>query len=52
MAATGLAGNYEVSSPNGKVKVTVNTDETVKWAIDYEGKKVLLPSEIGIRMIQ
>ena len=26
MAATGLAGNYEVSSPNGKVKVTVNTD--------------------------
>ena len=52
MAATGLAGNYEVSSPNGKVKVTVNTDETVKWAVDYEGKKVLLPSEIGIRMIQ
>ena len=52
MAGTCLAGNYEVSSPNGKVKVTVNTDETVTWAIDYEGRQVLLPSEIGIRMTQ
>ena len=52
MVGTCLAGNYEVSSPNGKVKVTVNTDETVKWAIDYEGKQVLLPSEIGIRLVQ
>ena len=52
MVGTCLAGNYEVSSPNGKVKVTVNTDETVKWAIDYEGKEVLLPSEIGIRLVQ
>ena len=50
MAAS--AGNYEVCSPNGKVKVTVNTDETVKWAVDYDGKQVLLPSEIDIRLTQ
>ena len=52
MAMTVSAGNYEVSSPNGKVKVTVNTDETVKWAVDYDGKQVLLPSEIDIRLTQ
>ena len=52
MAMTASAGNYEVSSPNGKVKVTVNTDETVKWAVDYDGKQVLLPSEIDIRLTQ
>lgn len=43
---------YEVSSPNGKVKVTVDTDKTVKWAINYDEREVLLPSEINIRTVQ
>ena len=46
------AGNYEVSSPNGKVKVTVNTDAAVKWSVDYDGRQVLLPSTIDIRLVQ
>lgn len=44
------AGNYEVSSPNGKVKVTITTDEGVKWSVDYDGRQVLLPSAIDIRL--
>ena len=52
MAITASAGNYEVSSPNGKVKVTVNTDETVKWSVDYDGRQVLLPSAIDISLTQ
>ena len=46
------AGNYEVSSPNGKVKVTITTDEGVKWSVDYDGRQVLLPSVIDIRLSQ
>ena len=46
------AGNYEVSSPNGKVKVTVNTDAAVRWSVDYDGRQVLLPSTIDIRLVQ
>jgi alpha-glucosidase len=46
------AGSYEVSSPNGKVKVTVTTDAAVQWAVDYDGRQVLLPSTIDIRMVQ
>ena len=46
------AGNYEVSSPNGKVKVMVDTDEGVKWSVDYDGRQVLLPSAIDIRLSQ
>ena len=52
MSLAALAGHYEVSSPNGKVKVTVDADETVRWAVDYDGRQVLLPSEIGIRLTQ
>ena len=51
-AMTVSAANYEVSSPNGKVKVTVNTDAAVQWSVDYDGHQVLLPSTIDIRMVQ
>ena len=46
------AANYEVSSPNGKLTVTVNTDETVTWSVSYNGTVILLPSAIDIRMQQ
>ena len=46
------AGNYEVKSPNGKVKVTMTTDEQVCWKIDYDGKAILQPSQIDIRLVQ
>ena len=46
------ADNYEVSSPNGKLTVTVNTDKAVRWSVSYDGKTVLLPSLIDIRLQQ
>ena len=52
IAASAMAGNYEVSSPNGKVKVVVNTDESVKWSVSYSGQTVLQPSVIDIQLRQ
>ena len=46
------AAHYEVSSPNGKLTVTVNTDEAVTWSVSYNGTVVLLPSTIDIQMQQ
>lgn len=46
------AAKYEVSSPNGMVKVTVTAEETVKWQVNYDNKTVLLPSEINIQLQQ
>ena len=46
------AAHYEVSSPNGKLTVTVNTDEMVTWSVSYNGTVVLLPSTIDIQMQQ
>ena len=46
------AGVYEVCSPNGKVKVTVNTDQGVHWAVNYGETPVLLPSAIDICLQQ
>ena len=41
-----------MSSPNGKVKVVVNTDEAVKWSVSYSGQTVLQPSVIDIQLRQ
>ena len=38
-AMTVSAANYEVSSPNGKVKVTVNTDAAVENRWFGNGRK-------------
>lgn len=51
-AANEGKAHYEVSSPNGKVKVEVTNDNTVKWSVTYDGKPVLLPSEINIQLRQ
>lgn len=46
------AAIYEVSSPNGKLKVMVTAEKTIKWSVTYDGKLVLLPSEINIHLQQ
>ena len=51
-AANEGKAHYEVSSPNGKVKVAVTNGNTVKWSVTYDGKTVLLPSEINIQLQQ
>ena len=52
MAMSLSAVDYEVISPNGKVKVTVTAGESVSWSVNYDGQMVLLPSEIGIQLQQ
>jgi len=46
------AAEYTVSSPNGKLKVVVNTDQGVTWSVDYNGTPVLMPSRIDIEATQ
>jgi len=51
-AANEGKAHYEVSSPNGRVKVAVTNGNSIKWSITYDGKTVLLPSEISIQLQQ
>ncbi len=52
IAIGALAGDYEVYSPNGKLKVSVNTDQRTTWSIVYDGKTVMQPSVIDISVVQ
>ena len=51
-AANEGKAHYGVSSPNGRVKVAVTNGNSIKWSITYDGKTVLLPSEISIQLQQ
>ena len=42
------AADYELLSPNGKLKVCITTEHCLRWAVSHDGTQVMLPSEIGL----
>ena len=38
------AQEYKYYSPDGKLKLTVNTDEGIKWSLRYNNLQIILPS--------
>jgi alpha-glucosidase len=44
------AGPLTVSSPNGAIVVTVAAGTDLSWSIAMDGRPVLLPSRIGLRL--
>ncbi len=41
---------YPLSSPDGKIKVTVDVKESIQWSIEQNSEKVLLPSAISMTL--
>ncbi len=53
LAALSLsAANYEMTSPNGQLKVTIETEPSLTWSISFNGQPVILPSAIDIQLQQ
>ena len=49
MALYSQAGDLTLTSPNGKMKVTIHTNQDqLIWEVSHDGTAVLTPSEIGI----
>ena len=47
LASTSVAKDYKVVSPDGKIKVTVNDRQQLRWQIDHEQTSVLMSSAMG-----
>lgn len=45
-----LAKNYTLSSPNGKIHLTIDIDEAIRYSVAYEGKQLLAPSTISMQL--
>ena len=44
-----MAEDHQLTSPDGKLTVTISTDQCLRWSVDYEKTKVILSSEIGLK---
>ena len=43
-----MAEDYQLASPDGKLNVTISTSPALRWSIDYDQTKVILPSQITL----
>ena len=46
----GLAKDYIVSSPDGKIKVTVSADKQLRWSVQYGAERILAPSVLSMEI--
>lgn len=49
-AAAATAKEYEVTSPDGQLKVIVNADKQLTWAVDHSGTQVITASPISLTL--
>ncbi|MEA3477078.1 MAG: glycoside hydrolase family 97 catalytic domain-containing protein, partial [Bacteroidota bacterium] len=45
-----LAQEYEVKSPDGNIKLAVSISKTISWSVVYNGKDVILPSSLSLKI--
>jgi alpha-glucosidase len=43
-----LAKDYKVSSPDGKIVLTINAGTDLKWSATYEGKEIITSVKVGM----
>ena len=48
-AAPALAQDYQLSSPDGKLHISVYADNQLQWAVSHDGTDILQPSAIGLQ---
>ena len=48
MSNTLLAEHYELLSPDGKIRVEINTDDKLEYAVFYDDMQIIVPSEISM----
>ena len=43
------AQDYRLASPDGKLSISIYTEDDLQWAIQHDGTTVLLPSSIALQ---
>ncbi|WP_020210017.1 glycoside hydrolase family 97 protein [Gilvimarinus chinensis] len=48
LAPVAQADTYELTSPNGELTLSINTDQTLQWSASLNGKPAITASQIGL----
>ncbi|MBQ7458662.1 MAG: glycoside hydrolase family 97 protein [Bacteroidales bacterium] len=49
-AVTIYARDYNISSPDGKINVTISCGESILWSVAKDGKQLIAPSKIALTL--
>ena len=50
LAITAAAKDYTLLSPDGRLQISVQTGQTLTYAVSYNGQALITPSEIGLTL--
>lgn len=42
--------DFRLSSPNDKIHIKINTNESLKWSVSYNNQQILAPSAIALKL--
>jgi len=48
IAGNSSARDYKISSPDGRISLTVNVENNIKWSVSSEGKELISSSKTGM----
>jgi len=48
--ALALAGDHTLTSPDGDIRMSINVENGVRWAISYKNQTVFLPSRVDLKL--
>ena len=49
-SALALAGDHTLTSPDGDIRMSINVENGVRWAISYKNQTVFLPSRVDLKL--
>jgi alpha-glucosidase len=44
------AKTYRINSPDGKIHLTVEAGDGIKWSVEHDSQRILLPSDISMQL--
>lgn len=44
------SSGYQLTSPNGKLKISVHVEKDIKWSVNYNDQPVITPSSIAMHL--
>src|ERR1700761_7440745 len=49
-AYAGQPNHYDIPSPDGSIKVHIETGQKLRWGVEDKGQAVIAPSEISLQL--
>jgi len=50
LSVSAIAKEYSVTSPDSRITLNVSVNEDVRWSVIYDGKQIIDPSPVAMKL--